>query len=209
MELACVSALAELARAGITDEVARAYGEERLKFGRDYLLPRPFDPRLLGAIAPAVAGAAMASGVATRPLESLDAYRTRLSSFVYRTSFLMRPIFDSARAAPRKVIFAEGEDRRVLRAIQNILDEGIAAPVATGRADRIAALCAEMGLRVAPDRDFEVFDHDDEELIERYGARLHSLRARDGIGPEAPASCSGPATLWPRQCTSARAERPA
>ena len=83
------------------------------------------------------------------------------------------------------MIFAEGEDRRVLRAIQNILDEGIAAPVATGRAGRIAALCAEMGLRVAPDRDFEVFDHDDEELIERYGAKVHSLRARDGIGPEA------------------------
>ena len=185
MELACVTALAELARAGITDEVARAYGEERLKFGRHYLLPRPFDPRLLGAIAPAVAGAAMDSGVATRPLESLDAYRTRLSSFVYRTSFLMRPIFDSARAAPRKVIFAEGEDRRVLRAVQDILDEGIAAPVATGRASRIAALCAEMGLRVTPGRDFEVFDHDDEELIERYGARLHSLRARDGISPEA------------------------
>ncbi len=185
MELACVTALAELARAGITDEVARAYGEERLKFGRDYLLPRPFDPRLLGAIAPAVASAAMKSGVATRPIENLDAYRTRLSSFVYRTSFLMRPIFDSARAAPRKVIFAEGEDRRVLRAIQNILDEGIAAPVATGRAGRIAALCTERGLRVTPDRDFEVFDHDDEEVIERYGARLHGLRARDGIGPEA------------------------
>ncbi len=185
MELACVTALAELARSGITDEVARAYGEQRLKFGRDYLLPRPFDPRLLGAIAPAVAEAAMESGAAARPLENLDAYRTRLSSFVYRTSFLMRPIFDSARAAPRKVIFAEGEDRRVLRAIRNILDEGIAVPVATGRAGRIAALCAEMGLRIVPGRDFDVFDHDNEETIERYGAQLHSLRARDGIGPEA------------------------
>ena len=185
MKLACVEALAALAREGITDEVARAYGEQRLHFGRDYLLPRPFDPRLLGAIAPAVAKAAMDTGVAARPVADLDAYRDRLSRFVYRTSFLMRPIFDSARVARRKVIFAEGEDRRVLRAIHNILDEGIAVPIATGRPGRIAALCTEMGLRIAPGRDFEVFDHDSEDLIERYGARLHTMRARDGIGPEA------------------------
>ncbi|MYE01209.1 MAG: NADP-dependent malic enzyme [Alphaproteobacteria bacterium] len=184
MELASVRALAELARAGITDEVARAYGERRLQFGRDYLLPRPFDPRLLGAIAPAVAEAAMESGIASRPLADIEAYRARLSSFVYRTGFLMRPVFDSARAAPRRVIFAEGEDDRVLRAIQNVLDEGVAVPVATGRPDRIAARCAELGLRVAPGRDFEVFDHGREETVEEYGARLHRLRARDGVGPD-------------------------
>ena len=184
MELASVRALADLAREGITDEVARAYGDRRLQFGRDYLLPRPFDPRLLGAIAPAVAGAAMENGLASRPLADVEAYRARLSSFVYRTGFLMRPIFDSARAAPRRVVFAEGEDDRVLRAIRNVLDEGVAVPVATGRPDRITVRCAEMGLGIAPGRDFEVFDHGCEETIEEYGARLHSLRAREGIGPD-------------------------
>ena len=185
MELACVHALAALAREGVTDEVARAYGDRRLQFGRDYLLPRPFDPRLLGAIAPAVAGAAMKSGLASRPLGDIGAYRARLSSFVYRTGFLMRPLFDSARAAPRRVVFAEGEDDRVLRAIRNVLDEGVAIPVATGRPERVAARCAELGLGIAPDRDFEVFDHESEEAVAHYGALLHSLRARDGIGPDA------------------------
>ncbi len=185
MELACVTALAELAREGITDEVARAYGDRRLQFGRDYLLPRPFDPRLLGAISPAVALAAMTSGVASRPLADIEAYRARLSSFVYRTGFLMRPIFDSARAAQRRVIFAEGEDDRVLRAIQNVLDEDVAFPIATGRPDRVSARCAELGLRIAPGRDFEVFDYESEDAVEEYGAKLHGLRARDGIGPDA------------------------
>ena len=185
MELACVHALAALAREGVTDEVARAYGDRRLQFGRDYLLPRPFDPRLLGAIAPAVAGAAMKSGLASRPLDDLGAYRARLTSFVYRTGFLMRPLFDSARAAPRRVVFAEGEDDRVLRAIRNVLDEGVAIPVATGRPERVAARCAELGLGIAPGRDFEVFDHESEEAVAQYGALLHSLRARDGIGPDA------------------------
>ena len=188
MELACVTALAELAREGITDEVARAYGDRRLQFGRDYLLPRPFDPRLLGAIAPAVALAAMTSGVASRPLADIEAYRARLSSFVYRTGFLMRPIFDSARAAQRRVIFAEGEDDRVLRAIQNVLDEDVAFPIATGRPDRVSARCAELGLRIAPGRDFEVFDHESEDAVEEYGAKLHGLRARrhwPGCRPQA------------------------
>ena len=184
MELACVAALAELARESVTEEVARAYGNRRLQFGRDNLLPRPFDPRLLGAIAPAVALAAMASGVASRPLADIEAYRARLSSYVYRTGFLMRPIFDSARAARRRVIFAEGEDDRVLRAIQNMLDEGVALPIATGRPGRIAARCAELGLRIAPGRDFEVFDHESEDAVDEYGAKLHSLSARDGIGPD-------------------------
>ena len=185
MELSCVAALAELAREGITDEVARAYSDRQLQFGRDYLLPRPFDPRLLGAIAPAVALAATASGIASRPLTDIDAYRARLTSFVYRTGFLMRPIFDSARAARRRIIFAEGEDDRVLRAIQNVLDEGVAIPIATGRPGRVAARCAELGLRIAPGRDFEVFDHESEDAVEEYGEKLHGLRARDGIGPDA------------------------
>ncbi len=185
MKRACVNALAELARSGSTDEVARAYGEKGLRFGRDYLLPKPFDPRLLCALATAVARAAMESGVATRPLDDLEAYRASLSRFVHRSSFLMRPLFDVARAAPNRVIFAEGEDHRVLRAMQSVLDEGVANPIATGRPDRIAGLCNELGLRIAPDRDFEVFGHECQELTERFGARLHTLRARDGIGPVA------------------------
>ena len=184
MKLACVDALASLAREGANEEVARAYGDRHLKFGRDYLLPRPFDPRLLEVLAPAVAEAAMKSGVARRPLSDMQAYRERLSRFVYRSSFLLRPVFEAARTSSRRVIFAEGEDERVLRAIQAILDEGIAVPTATGRPGRIASLCREFGLRIEPDRDFEVFDPDAEGVAEDFGRKLHALRARDGIGPD-------------------------
>lgn len=184
MKRACVEALAGLARAGSTDEVARAYREQGLQFGRDYILPKPFDPRLLCALATAVAKAAMESGVATRPIEDLDEYRADLSRFVYRSSFLMRPLFDVARTAPRKVIFAEGTDARVLRAIQSALDEGIATPIATGNPQRIAEMCQELGLRVQPDRDFEVFHPDNTAVKETYIAKLHSLRARDGMSPK-------------------------
>jgi len=185
MKTACVHALADLARKGSTDEVARAYGGEKLKFGKDYLLPKPFDPRLLCALATSVAEAAMTSGVASRPVDDLEVYRAGLSRFVYRSSFLMRPLFDAARSNPHRVIFAEGEDHRVLRAIQNALDEGVATPVAAGRADRIAEACREIGLRIRPEVDFEVFCHECQDLSERYGAKLHTLRARDGIGPVA------------------------
>ena len=184
MKLACVDALACLAREGASEEVARAYGDHRLKFGRDHLLPRPFDPRLLGTLAPAVAEAAMQSGVATRPMSDTQAYRERLSRFVYRSSFLLRPVFEVARSSPKRVIFAEGEDERVLRAIQAILDEGIAVPIATGRPARIATLCDEYGLRLKPDHDFEVFDPAAEGVAENFGGKLHALRARDGIGPD-------------------------
>ncbi|MCY4260336.1 MAG: NADP-dependent malic enzyme [Rhodobacteraceae bacterium] len=183
MKRACVHALAALARKGSTDEVARAYGEDGLVFGKDYLLPKPFDPRLLCALAPAVARAAIESGVAARPINDLDAYRDHLSRFVYRSSFLMRPLFEVARAKPLRVIFAEGEDHRVLRAIQNALDEGIATPVAAGRPERVDQACKDLGLRIRPGTDFEVFSHECEDLTEQYGARLHTLRARDGIGP--------------------------
>ncbi len=185
MKTACVHALAGLARKGSTDEVTRAYGGEQLTFGKTYLLPKPFDPRLLCSLATSVAEAAMTSGVATRPVDDLEDYRARLSRFVYRSSFLMRPLFDVARSRSHRVIFAEGEDHRVLRAVQNVLDEGVATPVTTGRSDRIAAACRDLGLRVRPDTDFEVFSHECQDLAEHYGARLHTLRARDGIGPVA------------------------
>ncbi len=184
MNLACVDALAQLARDGAGEEVARAYGDHKLKFGRDYLLPRPFDPRLLGTLAPAVAEAAMRSGVASRPVPDMPAYRAKLSRFIYRSSFLLRPVFEAARKSPRRVIFAEGEDERVLRAMQAMLDEGIAIPIATGRPDRIARLCATFGLRIAPDRDFEVFNPEADGIAEEFGSKLHALRARDGIGPD-------------------------
>ena len=183
MKLACVSAIADLAKTGAADEVARAYRGQRLKFGREYLLPKPFDPRLLVAVAPAVARAAMESGVAQRPIQDMEGYIARLSRFVYRSSFLIKPVFEAARAKPRRVIFAEGEDERVLRTVQMIKDEGIAHPIVTGRTDRIEALCKDLGLGIVPNRDFEVFDPDDA-TIEVYGKAFHSLMARDGIGPE-------------------------
>ena len=133
MKIACVEAIAALAHAEASDIVAAAYGGQSLSFGPEYLIPRPFDPRLIVQIAPAVAKAAMASGVATRPIEDLEAYRDRLSQFVFRSGLLMKPIFDAARTDPRRLVFAEGEDERVLRAAQQLVDDGLAKPVLIGR----------------------------------------------------------------------------
>ena len=183
MKIACVTALADLARSGAADEVARAYRGQKLRFGRDYLLPKPFDPRLLVAIAPAVAKAAMESGVARRPIADMAAYVTKLSRFVYRSSFVMKPVFEAARAAPRRIIFAEGENERVLRTVQMICDEKIASPEVTGRFDRIEAMCRDLGLGIVPGQDFKVFDPTDE-IINLYGNAFHMLMAREGIDPE-------------------------
>ena len=133
MELAAVRAIAELAQAEASDIVAMAYGGQDLKFGPEYLIPRPFDPRLIGRIAPAVARAAMDSGVATRPLADMDAYRESLTQFVYHSGLIMKPLFAAAKENPRRVVYAEGEDERVLRAVQVVLDEGLARPIVVGR----------------------------------------------------------------------------
>ena len=126
MELAAVRAIAELAQAEGSDVVALAYGGEDLKFGPEYLIPRPFDPRLIAMIAPAVAQAAMDSGVATRPIDSIDAYRDSLAQFVYHSGLIMKPLFAGAKASPKRIVYAEGEDERVLRAVQVVVDEGLA-----------------------------------------------------------------------------------
>ena len=152
MKVAAVHAIADLARAEASDVVASAYGGQSLAFGRDYLIPKPFDPRLIERVAPAVAKAAMASGVAARPLSSLDAYRDRMARFVYHSGNSMKPVFEAAKAQPKRIIYAEGEEERVLRAVQVVVDEGLGYPVLLGRADVIAtrsraSLIAAMLLR--------------------------------------------------------------
>ena len=138
MELAAVKAIAALAQAEQSDIVATAYGEQDLSFGPDYLIPRPFDPRLIVNVAPAVAKAAMESGVATRPIADFDAYRDSLQKFVYHSGLIMKPLFAASKASRRKrVVYAEGEDERVLRAVQVVVDEEIAAPILVGRPDEI------------------------------------------------------------------------
>src|SRR5947207_3217963 len=148
MKIAAVTAIAELARAEASDIVASAYGGQSLSFGRDYLIPRPFDPRLIERIAPAVAKAAMDSGVATRPLASLEAYRERMARFAYHSGNSMKPVFEAAKASPKRVIYAEGEEERVLRAVQVIVDEGLARPVLVGRSEVIETRIKTLGLRL-------------------------------------------------------------
>ena len=133
MKLACVKAIADLAQAEQNDEVARAYAGQELSFGPDYIIPKPFDPRLIVQIAPAVAQAAAESGVAARPIEDIEAYRQKLMGFVYHSGQLMRPLFAQAKKAPKRVIYADGEDERVLRAVQTVIDEKLAQPILIGR----------------------------------------------------------------------------
>src|SRR6202012_1843414 len=135
MKIACVEALADLAMAETSDVVAAVYGDQPLTFGPDYIIPKPFDPRLITTLAPAVAKAAADSGVALRPIKDFDAYRQRLSQFVFRSGLAMKPVFDRAKQDPRRLVYAEGEDERVLRAVQTVLDEGIAKPIVIGRRD--------------------------------------------------------------------------
>ena len=184
MKLAAVRAIAELAQAEASDVVAMAYGGESLKFGPEYLIPRPFDPRLIVKIAPRVAEAAMASGVATRPIADLDAYREQLTNFVYHSGFIMKPVFAAAKKAPRKVLYAEGEDERVLRAIQAVLDEGLALPVVIGRPEVIEMRLKKAGLRITAGRDFEVINPDSDSRYRELSTNYHKLMGRSGVTPE-------------------------
>src|SRR5687767_3563212 len=158
MEIAAVKAIAELAQAEQSDIVARAYGEQDLSFGPEYLIPRPFDPRLIARVAPAVARAAMESGVATRPIADLEAYRQRLNEFVYQSGLIMKPVFTAAKGSPQRVVYAEGEDERVLRAVQVVVDESMVRPTLIGRPMVIEARIARLGLRLKRERDFDVVD---------------------------------------------------
>jgi malate dehydrogenase (oxaloacetate-decarboxylating)(NADP+) len=184
MELAAVRAIAELARAETSEQVAQAYGIESLSFGPDYLIPKPFDPRLIARIAPAVAKAAMDSGVATRPLADLDAYRESLTQFVYHSGLIMKPLFSAAKAAPRRVVYAEGEDERVLRAVQVVLDEGLARPLLIGRPAVIERRLKQLGLRMRPGADFNLVNPDEDPRYRDYWTTYHKLTERKGVSPE-------------------------
>ena len=184
MQLAAVYAIAELAQAESSDIVAMAYGGDTPKFGRDYLIPKPFDPRLICKIAPVVAKAAMDSGVATRPIADFDAYREQINNFVYHSGFVMRPVFSAAKKAPAKVLYAEGEDERVLRAVQAVLDEGLAQPVVIGRPEVIEMRIKRAGLRIVPGRDFDVINPASDDRHLELSAEYHKLMGRSGVTPE-------------------------
>ncbi len=185
MKLACVKAIAALAEAEVGEEVAMAYPGEQLVFGPDYLIPKPFDPRLIMKIAPAVAQAAMDSGVATRPITDMDAYRDRLTEFVYHTGVGMRSIFMAAKqAAPKSILYAEGEDDRVLRAAQVIIEEKLAKPVLIGRPAVIEMRLEKAGLRIRPGVDFEVVNPESDERYKECWQAYHKLMVRRGVTPD-------------------------
>jgi malate dehydrogenase (oxaloacetate-decarboxylating)(NADP+) len=184
MKLACVEALADLALAEPSDVVAAAYGDTPLTFGPDYLIPKPFDPRLIVELAPAVAKAAMESGVATRPIADLDAYRQRLTQFVFRSGLLMKPVFDRARSEPKRVVYAEGEDERVLRAVQQVVDDGLAKPIIIGRREVVLRRLEKLNLRLALDKDVALVDPEDDPRYHDYWTLYHSLMERRGVSPD-------------------------
>ncbi|MCZ4311816.1 NADP-dependent malic enzyme [Comamonadaceae bacterium G21597-S1] len=188
MKLACVRQIADLAKADISEEVASAYAGKELVFGPDYLIPTPFDSRLIMRIAPAVAQAAADSGVATRPIEDLDAYRQQLSRFVYQTGMFMRPVFMAAKSVPaaaKRVAYAEGEDERVLRAVQVAVDEGLAHPILIGRPAVIEARLAKAGLRLKLGVDVENVNPEDDPRFRQYWEAYHRLMGRRGVSVEA------------------------
>jgi len=184
MELAAVRAIAELAQAETSEQVALAYGIESISFGPDYIIPRPFDPRLIARVAPAVAQAAMASGVATRPIADLDAYRDSLDQFVYHSGVIMQPLFTAAKNAPRRVVYTEGEDERVLRAVQIVVDEGLARPILVGRPQVVEQRLERLGLRVRPGKEFELVNPDSDPRYRDYWKTYHQLTERKGVSPE-------------------------
>ncbi len=184
MELACVEAIAELARIEPDEVVARAYGGAQLLFGPEHIIPKPFDPRLALLIAPAVARAAMATGVARHPINDFHAYEQQLQRFAYRSGQLMHPVFEQARAAAMRVAYAEGEDERVLRAAQVVVDERLALPVLVGRREVIKDKISKLGLRMKAGHDVEIIDpHADEEVLAPLVERYQAIVDRRGVTP--------------------------
>ena len=179
MKLACVTAIAEMAEAEASDVVASAYEGQDLSFGPDYIIPKPFDPRLLAAIAPRVAEAAAASGVAARPIEDMAAYRDKLAQMIYHTGFFMKPVFNKARATLRKIAYAEAGDVRVLRAVQTVVDEGLARPVLIGQADQVERAIKDAGLRLKRDADYTLVERDGDATLQ--GTRLLKAGEVDGL----------------------------
>ena len=184
MQLACIEGIAALARATTSAEAAAAYSDEKLSFGADYLIPKPFDPRLIGVVASAVAKAAMDSGVATRPIADLAAYRHTLDGSVFKSALIMRPVFDVARQSSRRIIFAEGEDERVLRAASAMLEEMTVKPILIGRPEVMAARCERFGLAIRPDRDFAVVNPESDTRYREYWSSYHQLLERQGVTPD-------------------------
>jgi malate dehydrogenase (oxaloacetate-decarboxylating)(NADP+) len=183
MKLACVAAIAGLARQTTSAEVGEVYENEKLTFGPDYLIPKPFDPRLLPTIAVAVARAAMETGVARRTLD-LDAYRQSLDALVFRSSLTMRGVTEAARRSRRRIVFAEGEDRRVLRAVQGLSEEGLHTPILVGRPDVIAQRLEQMELPIAAGRDFEIVNPEQDARYDEYWRSYHDLMKRQGVTPD-------------------------
>ena len=182
MKVAAVKAIADLAMAEQNDQVAAAYGDTgSLSFGPEYLIPKPFDPRLIVRIAPAVAKAAMDSGVATRPIKDFDAYKQQLAQFVYHSGAVMKPIFDAARKAPCRVVFAEGEDERVMRAVQVVIDEGIAKPIMIARPAVFEKRLEQFGLRMRPGVDIELINPEQDSRFRAYWQEYHRLTQRAGV----------------------------
>ncbi len=184
MKTACVKAIAALARREASD-LGAAYGDEIPCFGPEYLIPRPFDPRLLVELAGAVAQAAMDSGVALRPIADMAAYREKLGQFVYRTSLMMKPVYDRARASQQRVVYAEGEEEVVLRAVQMVIDDGLAFPILIGRPDVIQTRIDRLGLRMREGVDFELTNQDDDPRFNEYWQYYHALTERRGVTPAA------------------------
>ena len=184
MKIAAVRAIAELAHAEPSEEVAAAYGNANLSFGPEYLIPKPFDPRLILKVAPAVAQAAMDSGVATRPISDMTAYCQQLNEFVYHSGFVMKPVFAAAKQKPARIVFCEGEDERMLRAVQTVCDEGLARPILIGRPEVVETQLERHGLRVRAGKDFELVNPDSDPRYKELWQDYYALTCRKGIGVE-------------------------
>ena len=184
MQLACIDGIAELARTTTSAEAAAAYHGELLTFGPDYLIPKPFDPRLVAVVSAAVAKAAMESGIAKRPIVDLEEYKEKLNESVFKSALLMRPVFEAARAASRRIVFAEGEDERVLRAAQAILEETTETPILIGRPEVITQRCERLGLNVRPERDFQVVNPHHDPRYYDYWTSYHTVMQRRGVTPD-------------------------
>ena len=184
MELACIDGIAALARATTSAEAAAAYQGEQMSFGADYLIPKPFDPRLMGVVASAVAKAAMETGVAKRPIADLVAYKQHLDASVFRSSLIMRPVFDIARAAQRRIVLAEGEDERVLRAANAMIEENVCVPILIGRPEVVERRCERAGLSIRPGRDFQIVNPENDPRYRDYWETYHLLMERRGVTPD-------------------------
>lgn len=184
MQIACVEGIAELARITTSAEAAAAYQGERLTFGEDYLIPKPFDPRLSGVVSTAVAKAAIETGVAKRPVADIEIYKSSLDASVYKSAMLMRPVFDAAATASRRIVFAEGEDERVLRAAQAVLEETTETPILIGRPEVIEQRCVRIGLDIRPGEHFDIVNPENDPRYRDYWGSYHQLMCRKGVAPD-------------------------